>query len=695
MGDVQEEPVDPRVGVGSRFARLLAILGLTGFAVSQPVLAVAGENPSLFAFAGVEGTGVVTFAVMVALVPPLVVWGLVEAVGLVRRSAGFAAFLGAAGILFAIAVAQWVRLAGLDARVVGTVLALAAGVGFAVLLVRVPAVGLWLRYTAILPVLSLVLFLFASPSGELRQARSEAASGGGEHPSVVFIMFDEFPLSTILAADGGVDEVRFPNLAALAEESSWYRNYTVSANATLHSVPSTLTGREPTGAPALWTSYPDSIFSLLAPTHDLTVSETATQLCGFTSCALEGTDVDLPDRGLSYLMGQMADVLAERTGFEEGGGVDFGQFAEEVETLDPETDVNDPDSPFDEEVRPARVSAFLDALGTDRSPSLSYLHVMLPHQPWKLAPDGRPFEGLNILDFSLFDLEPDEWDLAVMQQSHIFQAQYADRVLGDIVARLKETGRYNDSLLVVTSDHGVSFDRDVFPNLRALDESTLTDLAYVPLFVKEPGQAEAVVDDQNLLAVDLLPTIAEAVDVDIPWEVSGHPAGDPAIDARGDDKVIQGYDDDFGLSGEAGEVIEFQSSDHRPTVADRAVGPIAEGDHPLAGLLALIDADGWLGTTVSDVPSDDSAGVTFANIARLTEDDDQPLVGLLRGQAEGFDAGDVVLLAVDGVVETGAPVSEDGFLTLLVPPDAPRGAGTEVRLLRVDGTSLTEVELAS
>ena len=91
--------------------------------------------------------------------------------------------------------------------------------------------------------------------------------------------------------------------------------------------------------PPLWTSHPDSLFTLLAPTHDLEVLETATSLCPYTTCGLEESSASLRP-GLDDLAGATVDLWVERVrlGAEEPLALD--DFAEaptlqEAEPPDP------------------------------------------------------------------------------------------------------------------------------------------------------------------------------------------------------------------------------------------------------------------------------------------------------------------------------------------------------------------------
>jgi hypothetical protein len=100
-------------------------------------------------------------------------------------------------------------------------------------------------------------------------------------------------------------------------------------------------------------------------------------------------------------------------------------------------------------------------------------------------------------------------------------------VLGRLISRLRATGLYDRAVLVVTADHGVSFRAG--QKRRPLSSVNLQDIAYVPLFVKLPGQRRGRVAPQPARTIDIVPTLADAIGVPIPWNVDGrsllHPQG--------------------------------------------------------------------------------------------------------------------------------------------------------------------------
>ena len=92
--------------------------------------------------------------------------------------------------------------------------------------------------------------------------------------------------------------------------------------------------------------------------------------------------------------------------------------------------------------------------------------------------------------------------------------------------RLKQEGLWDRALVVVTADHGVSF-RAGSP-FKESDDKNVADIMSVPLFIKLPGQHGGSVSDRNVQSIDVLPTIADALDVELPWQTDGRSAfGEP------------------------------------------------------------------------------------------------------------------------------------------------------------------------
>ena len=156
--------------------------------------------------------------------------------------------------------------------------------------------------------------------------------------------------------------------------------------------------------------------------------------------------------------------------------------------------------------------------GTDK-PTFYFLHLLLPHQPWHYLPDGRKYtdrgDGRNANGWTS---EP--WPPQLSRQRHLMQTGETDRLLGQVMRRLQEQGMYDDTLFVVTADHGMSFKPSEFGRRQAT-EGNVDQVLWVPLFIKAPGQSEGQANERNWEHVDLVPTVAEMLGIKVPWEMDG------------------------------------------------------------------------------------------------------------------------------------------------------------------------------
>ncbi len=158
-------------------------------------------------------------------------------------------------------------------------------------------------------------------------------------------------------------------------------------------------------------------------------------------------------------------------------------------------------------------------------PGLYFLHVMLPHVPWVYLPSGKEYWGSLHSSALAHGVGQDtlwttqSWLVAQGYQRHLLQLRFVDRLLGRLLERLEAVGLDDEAVLVVTADHGLSF-RPGQPGREPTPE-TFADIMAVPLFVRTPGQTEGVVDGRNVELVDILPTVAELLDMELPHAIDG------------------------------------------------------------------------------------------------------------------------------------------------------------------------------
>jgi hypothetical protein len=517
---------------------LLQLFALCGFAVAQPLLGVLGPNPTFFVAHGSGTAGVIAFAVGLIVVPPAVLAAAVLAIQLVSARVARLIHTVIVGALAAIALTPPIARRfgsplGLYLLIFLTI-AVAAMIAFS----RSALVRRYVTILAVAPVAFVVLFLFVSNARTLITAsepRVRAAAGDARTPVVMFVM-DEFSHGSILEPDGSIDQKRFPNFAALASRATWYPNATTNSNQTETALPAMLSGTYPRSGhvPPTASNYPNNLFSLVEASHRLAVDEWLTAMCPPRACpqslvtykspkhlaadsALVLANVLLPPRitaVLPPLLNRWAGYFASPAGASQRAS----QFPAIVRPAARALLDWLADEDFGSlEVR--RFDAFEESIRRGREPTLWFVHLALPHQPWHLLPDARPYDAQETPGLQR---NKAVWDRGVFAEAALqryeMQVEATDRLVGRLIRRLDDEGLWDRSLVIALADHGVVFRPG--RSTRAV-RGAESDILPIPLFVKYPGQREGRVDRRNAELIDVLPTIADVLDVRVPWTIDG------------------------------------------------------------------------------------------------------------------------------------------------------------------------------
>ena len=278
------------------------LFALTGLAIAQPLLDVAGKAPDFFLLHRADRGQILLLVAVIVLLPATALWTVEVLAWLVGgERLGRLVHLAVLTGLFAV-LALEVGKKLLPVR--GERLALAALVGGALAALayhRWSVLKLWLRYLAPAPLVFALVFATISPTAKLiLPSRSSSGSPvpvltrpGDPLPPVVMIVLDEFPLQSLLDSGGEVDRRAYPNLAEFAADATWYRNATGIGGWTPYAVPAMLSGRYPDrsklGAAPVAQVYPDNLFTLFGHHYHLKAYETVTELCPPAQCGQTGT----------------------------------------------------------------------------------------------------------------------------------------------------------------------------------------------------------------------------------------------------------------------------------------------------------------------------------------------------------------------------------------------------------------------
>jgi hypothetical protein len=479
--------------------RLVHLAALWGYGVSQPVFSMLKGNPELLYLRGSTRTDAIVFSVLLAFVPPLLVLAVEALAGLVSASvSGVLHIVAVWGFAF-LAVLQLTRLLDIE-RGAALLLPMIPAALVAFLYLNLRPFRTFLSISIVLPAIAGLSFIASVP---VVTEDAQAADVRVAHPvPVVLVVFDEFPVSSIMRPDGSIDAVRYPNFARLAREGTWYPHATTVHEYTTGAVPAILTGTEPKqGQLPILGDYPRNVFTLLGKDYRIHADEPVTRLCPSRYCPGEHTVQPI--------------------------GVRVRELFQDVDTLyfrrvlprDVRGQVALLNFPFD-----SIFSRFLAGIVPSSSRQLDVLHLSLPHAPWHTLPSGREYQDPATIDGTQDEGVWNHWTTASWRvdqslQAHLLQVGYTDRLLGKLIGRLEAGSLYDRSLVIVTADHGASFKPG--GSRRVVRSENLSDVAGVPLFVKYPRQRRGRIDGRDAKTIDIVPTIADVVGVKIPWHVDG------------------------------------------------------------------------------------------------------------------------------------------------------------------------------
>lgn len=324
---------------------LAAVTGALTAGIGQPLLDLYGKNPTMFVAAYQPAGRVVLFALVTVLGPPAAWFAVALLARTRRRLLALWRVLGLAVGYVLAALVVCVRLGLPDVATVAS--ALVAATLLSVLVTRVRAARSIASLMGLLAPLVLATFLFVSQSGALVRGHdavdvSLPPAKLVSRPTIVWIVLDEANLAMLLDRTDAIDPSRYPNLAALAAASTWYRNAIGMDNQTQRAVPGLLASRYgPAGALPNASSFPTNAFSLLDRAYRIDAFEPVTNLCVSSRClgnvlhAPHAFRSVLNDAAVAYGTLVLPDFLRSRLPATDTGWGGFEALPDNRTTVDP------------------------------------------------------------------------------------------------------------------------------------------------------------------------------------------------------------------------------------------------------------------------------------------------------------------------------------------------------------------------
>ena len=154
-------------------------------------------------------------------------------------------------------------------------------------------------------------------------------------------------------------------------------------------------------------------------------------------------------------------------------------------------------------------------------PFFAHLTLMHTHRPWQ-HDQSCPVDPAKVT------LPPWYPDTPLTRQDWAMgleSAQISDQQLGEIVARLKREGLYDNTAIIVTADHGVALPR--------AKQFLYDEGLHIPLIIRWPVLAKpGAVSEQLVSNVDIVPTILALAGLPVPRMLPGRNVLDPAAPPR-------------------------------------------------------------------------------------------------------------------------------------------------------------------
>lgn len=459
-------------------------------------------------------------------------------------------------------------------------------------------------------------------------------------PPIVMVVFDGLPVKLLQTPDGRIDAARYPNFAALAGDSTWFPNATTIHESTRFSAPAILDGKYPRpGQAADWRAHPQSIFTLLQGAYRMNVWEEASQVCPPSLC---------PKRAKGDVISRLAYGRVER-------------FRSAIRAID----------------RGGR-------------PQLTFMHVFFPHEPRQYLPDGRRYQPGRSLDPAIDGTGSYHRRFLTEQglQRTLLQLQFTDRLLGELVRRLRAAGIWDEAAVAVMSDHGESFDVKRTPAgpfrvgqlsfRRAVTPSNVEDVAPIALFLKYPGSGRGRVDDRWVRTIDVVPTLLDLAGVARPADLDGRSLRGDAY--RGESQV--------SVRRQDGGAVTMPLERFRRRVADSHRRRLRLFGSGTESLFAFGPARDLHGVAVSDLPAAKRsrlrASIYKGERFNRVRGSFIPahVLGRLRG---GRPQGRTLVFALNGTVAGSAPsyppLGKSRFnFSVMLPPEAFKPGRNELRV---------------
>jgi arylsulfatase A-like enzyme len=333
-------------------------------------------------------------------------------------------------------------------------------------------------------------------------ASSLFAQSGRAKPNVLVILADDLGFGDL--SSQGAKDIRSPNIDALSKSGMRFENFYASCPVCSPTRAALLSGRYPemAGVPGVIRKQPDQNWGYLSPKATLLPAVMkkagyATGIVGKWHLGYSGANTP-NERGFDEFRGMRGDML--RSYYTHVGGGDTAvDMWRNTEHIDPQGHAT--------ELFTGWAIELINGWARGSKPFFLYLAFNAPHAP--IEPPPEWLQKVN---------HPDE-----KRRKLIALIEHLDDAIGRVIAALKQSGQYENTLIIFTSDNGG--DCPVAANngpWRGCKQEMYEGGIRVPACAAWPGHiAPGSRTEQIALSMDLSPTVAEAGGATFPDKLDG------------------------------------------------------------------------------------------------------------------------------------------------------------------------------
>lgn len=382
------------------------------------------------------------------------------------------------------------------------------------LMARLVPLLLSLRGPAVLLLLLSIGWLGWQPPRVMGLASpASSAAGGPERPDVYLITIDT--LAAEDAAICGTGPTRMPRLREFAARAACFERHYATSNFTTPSTATMETGALP------WTHWAVQIVAKMAPAMHGQTLASQLRAQGYEAHSISANLMASPRHHGSFDE-YTSQAISPSPSLGLKPRVALSVFPDTtlpfwlsgliplLDTLDvhlfPEQSPFAPEQTYDA-ARPLLANA--------KRPQFLWLHTLPPHDPFlpppstkhKLLPAGELDRWSQLLGMTGY--APSQQGLIDKHRLRYREAiMGADEALGRFFDELERQGKLDKALVIVTSDHGESFERGYMGHAGEwLHEAVVR----VPLVIKLPGQREGRVVGTPVSLADVVPTVSDVL----------------------------------------------------------------------------------------------------------------------------------------------------------------------------------------